>query len=209
MVLAQDVALRASGSSGRRAGILDERRVGGEGGGERVDRPAAPRSRPGRGRPPPRRRPGSRRRRPRPARRGTGSRRRRGPGRSRRCGPKRGIGWGRSAGRHHEPDAGHRASRVAVSIAPIRARATGEGHELDVQGVLEAEVGDVRLPAGDALEAADPRRRRPDALIGHCGASPRPASPTGRRGRRRRARRGARRRDRAPAAASTASMICS
>ena len=39
----------------------------------------------------------------------------------------------------------------------IRARAHVEGDELDVEDVVEADVGDVGLPAGDAVEAADAR----------------------------------------------------
>ncbi len=60
-----------------------------------------------------------------------------------------------------------------------------EGHELDLEGVLEADVGDVRLAPRHAVEATDPGRGPADAVLSHG------------------------RLVRSAAAARTASMICS
>ena len=60
------------------------------------------------------------------------------------------------------------ATAALVSIPRMRARAYVEGDELHVQDVLEVDVGDVLLPAGDPLEPADARWRLADR---HWGAS--------------------------------------
>ncbi len=52
----------------------------------------------------------------------------------------------------------------------MRARATGERDELDVEDVVERDVGDVGLPPGDAIEAADAHGRVADDAT-HCGAT--------------------------------------
>ena len=199
----------ASGSSGPQRRVLDERRAGGERRGDRDDAPAAPRT--------------STR-----DQRGRLLGRVEGLGRDRRhrlavvlrladrehrpvasnCGPKRGIGCGRSAAVMHEPDAGHGqrgASCRSRRSAPAR---TSSGHELDVERVVEVDVGDVRLLPGDASEAADPRPGDVADAVPVIAARPRrPASTPGRRcPPRLRAGRRARCPPRRP---PTASMICS
>ena len=69
----------------------------------------------------------------------------------------------------HEAHAGYleRLGRVDAQDASPGA---GEGHELDVQGVLEVDVGRVRLVAGDAVAAATARRGAADGAA-HCGAT--------------------------------------
>ena len=123
-------------------------------------------------------------------------------GRSLRCGPKRGIGCGQVGRGRHEADAGDRERGGRVDPADPRPRHV-ERDELHVEDVVVGQVGDVLLLPGDAGTAADPGCRLPDA---HCGATSASGtadrSPTG----------GA-----AlvvswvspPAAAWTASMICS
>ena len=58
-------------------------------------------------------------------------------------------------GGHDEPDAGHGQGRARVDRPDPGARRI-ERDELDVEHVVEVEVGDVRLLAGHALDAADP-----------------------------------------------------
>ena len=62
------------------------------------------------------------------------------------------------------------AQAAVSSIAPMRARATGERDQLDVEDVVERDIGDVGLAAGHPVEATDPWRARPDDLA-HCGAT--------------------------------------
>jgi len=76
---------------------------------------------------------------------------------------------GEVSGRHHEPDARDRAGRGVVD-APDAGPRDGQRDELHVEDVLDRDVGDVRLSAGDAIEPADAWRPRPDDLA-HCGAT--------------------------------------
>ena len=72
-----------------------------------------------------------------------------------------------------EPDAGDGEGGARVDRDDPRPGAV-EGHELDVERVLEPDVGDVRLAAGDPVEPADAGRRAADApasLIGHRSGS--------------------------------------
>ena len=122
-VLAEDVRARRAGRRDGATGSWTSGASGASAGRDRVDRRAAPRTRPRRARRPPRRRRGVS-----AATAATGS-----PwyfvspvastGRSRRCGPKRGIGSGRSAAVMTSRTPGT-ASAAVVSIRPIRARAT-------------------------------------------------------------------------------------
>ena len=77
-----------------------------------------------------------------------------------------------------------------MSIAPIRARAQSSVTSLTWSMSLEADVGDVRLAAGDPVEPADASRRVADAAVPSTGARSPPAGA-------------------AAAASSTASKICS
>ena len=116
--------------------------------------------------------------------------------------PEAGHRVGQVGGGRHEADAWDLERCRRVDPADPRARHV-ERDELDVEDVVVGQVGDVLLLPGDAGTAADPGCRLPDA---HCGATfasgTADRSPTG----------GA-----AlvvswaspPAAASTASMICS
>ena len=70
--------------------------------------------------------------------------------------------WGWAGRRRHdEPDARHVAGGARVDRPDPRASHV-ERHELHVEGVLEIDVGHVRLPPGHALDAADPCRRAAD-----------------------------------------------
>ncbi len=116
--------------------------------------------------------------------------------------PEAGHRAGQVVGGRHEPDAGDLERGCRVDPADPRARHV-ERDELHVKDVVVGQVGDVLLLPGDAGTATDPGCRLPDA---HCGATP--ASGTA---------------DRSPtggatvvvswvsppAAAWTASMICS
>jgi hypothetical protein len=109
---------------------------------------------------------------------------------------------GQIGGCRHEPNTWDPERCRRVDPADPRARHV-KGDELDVEGVVVGQVGDVLLLPGDAGTAADPGCRLSDA---HCGATfasgTADRSPTG---------------DAAvvvswalpPAAARTASMICS
>ena len=123
--------------------------------------------------------------------------------------------------RHDDPDPGHRQGGTGVDRADSRAR-HGERDKLDVERVVVRQVGDILLASGHTGEPADARCRLADdarssdvrrsgcPAITHCGATPasgvadrspmvgvdrRSAAPSGRPAE--------------PAAASTASMICS
>ena len=76
------------------------------------------------------------------------------------------------------------ARAALVSMATIRARAQSSADELDVEVVLEVDVGDVGLAAGDPIEAADaggraPMRRRSGRVRGTV--APAAHSPSRRR----------------------------
>ena len=72
-------------------------------------------------------------------------------------------------GGHDHPDARHRAGRRRVDRPDARPR-DRQRDELDVEDVVERDVGDVRLSPGDAIETADARGRVADHAA-HCGAT--------------------------------------
>ena len=72
-------------------------------------------------------------------------------------------------GGHDHPDARHRAGRRRVD-RPDACPRDRQRDELDVEDVVERDVGDVRLPPGDAIEAADAHGRVADDAA-HCGAT--------------------------------------
>jgi hypothetical protein len=73
---------------------------------------------------------------------------------------------GQVRGRHDEPDAGDRERGAGVDADDPRPGAI-EPDELDVEDVLEVDVGHVGLPASDAVEPTDPRRRGADVWAPH------------------------------------------
>ena len=159
----------ASGSSGRSDGILDERRVGGEGGGDREDAPAAPRTRPRRGAAA-----SSAASWVSAATAATGS-----PwyfvspmastGRSRRCGPKRGIGCGQVGRRSSRGGRrGPRARPSRRSGRSARARTSSVTSFTWRTSSMAAGRRRTACSPGDAVAAADAGCRLPDA---HCGAT--------------------------------------
>ena len=74
------------------------------------------------------------------------------------------VGWCHHEAHARDVERGPRVDRADARPCDV------ERHELDVEGVLEADVGDVCLPPGDALDTADPGRGAADARR-HCGAS--------------------------------------
>ena len=81
--------------------------------------------------------------------------------------PRHGLGQVRRG--QHGSDARHGHGRRGVDGVDPEARVV-DRHELDVQLAVEVDVGDVRLAAGDPVEAADPGRGPADA-VAH-GAAP-------------------------------------